>query len=165
MQDDKYMTRAIELSRKSFERLDMPIGCVIVHKNEIVAESENYALTNKDFTQHAEVLTMLQTTKKLNSTNLSECTLYTTMEPCPMCSLLIREYRISRVVFALYSTDMGGYSKYPILTDVSLSQKYPKHFGDVPEIKKGFLEDEAAKIWIERKEMKDKGEVYKQEKY
>jgi len=165
MSDEKFMKRAIELSENSFKRLDMPVGCVITCDGEIVSESENYALTNKNFTEHAEVLALLKATKKRETTDLSNCTLYTTMEPCPMCALLAREYRISRVVFSISSPDMGGYSKYPILTDAGLSEKYPHHFGEIPEITTGILIGDASKVWKSRSELKNSGEKHKLAKY
>jgi tRNA(adenine34) deaminase len=165
MNDEKYMMRAIELSENSFKRLDMPIGCVIACDDEVVAESENYALTNKNFTEHAEVVALLKTSKMLGTTDLSRCTLYTSMEPCAMCALLIREYRIKKVVFSLSSPDMGGYSKYQILTDTNLNEKYPHHFGDVPEIIDGILKDKASEVWNRRSELKNSGVKHRLDKY
>jgi tRNA(adenine34) deaminase len=165
MTDQEYIKKAIELSEKSFDRRDMPIGCVIATSQGVIAESENYALSNKDFTQHAEVLCMLSAAKKLGKTDLSECTLYSSMEPCPMCSLLIREYRISKVVFSLISEDMGGMTKYQILQDKNLSDKFPNHFGDVPKIEAGLLKDDAQKVWARRKAVKANGEMFKLAKY
>lgn len=165
MNDEYFMSRAIVLAENSFSRLDMPVGCVITLSGNIISESENYAYKNRNHTEHAEVLAMIQATKVLNTTDLSECTLYTTMEPCPMCSFLIREYRIKKVVFAIDSPDMGGYSKYPILGDPSLSDKYPHHFGNVPEIVTNFLNEKALEVWEKRSELKKNGEKYRLEKY
>ena len=87
------------------------------------------------------------------------------MEPCPMCALIIREYRIKRVVFYLNSPDMGGYTKYPILIDTDLSEKYPNHFGEVPEITIGVLKDKALEVWKKRSEIKKSGGRHKLDKY
>lgn len=165
MEDTELMRRAIELSEKSLENLDMPVGCVIASNGEIIAESENLALTHKNFTHHAEILAMLKASQVLKSSDLSACSLYTSMEPCPMCALMIREYRISKVVYAMPLPDMGGVNKFPVLTDTELNEKHPGHFGDVPQIIGEFLLEEALRVWKKRKELKQAGLPYKLEKY
>lgn len=144
------MRKAIEQSELALQNKDMPIGCVITKNGEIVAEAQNKAHTTNDKTLHAEILALQKAQEKLG-TDLTGCTLYSNMEPCPMCSFMIRELKIAKVVFAITSKDMGGVSKYPILTDKTLSDKYPHHFGKPPEIVKNLLFRDAKDVFDKRK--------------
>src|SRR5262249_9897783 len=76
---------------------------------------------------------------------LTDCTLYTTVEPCPMCSFCIRAAGVGRVVFALGSPKMGGLSQWNILGH----DRLPLLFGPAPELVSGILADEAHKVWVE----------------
>src|SRR5262249_9644654 len=83
----------------------------------------------------------------LGRNDLSDCTLYSLVEPCAMCSFPIRETRISKVMFAIRSPLMGGFSKFGILQDAEMSNAMPEFFGDPPEIVGGVLVREAEKVW------------------
>jgi tRNA(adenine34) deaminase len=152
MQEDvKYIRKCIELSSKAMEIGDMPIGAILVLNGEEIAKSINLAHTSGDKTKHAEIIIMREAQEKLNSTDLSQCTLYSNLEPCPMCSFMIRELGIKRVVFSMLSKEMGGLSKYPILSDEHLHIKFPHHFNKPPEIVSGLLIEEARVVWDMRK--------------
>jgi tRNA(adenine34) deaminase len=81
--------------------------------------------------------------------NLSECTIYINVEPCAMCSFCIRETGICRVVYAIPSPIMGGYSKWNILGDLEISNTLPEIFRGPPEIVSSLLEAEAEQVWRE----------------
>jgi tRNA(adenine34) deaminase len=83
----------------------------------------------------------------LGRNDLTDCTIYSTVEPCAMCSFPIRETRISKVVFAIRSPLMGGFSKFGILQDAQMSDVMPEFFGDPPEIAGAVLLPEAEKVW------------------
>jgi tRNA(adenine34) deaminase len=85
--------------------------------------------------------------KSPNRKCLQDCTLYSIVEPCPMRSFSSRETRIARVVFALSSPVMGGYSKWDVLKDKDLSNKLPEVFGPPPEIVSGLLAAQAEQVW------------------
>jgi tRNA(adenine34) deaminase len=138
--DTFYMKRCIELSQLSIDNGDAPFGSLITRNNELVAEGIN--ATNTKVSEHAEITALHNAHQALGTSDLSHCTLYTSCEPCPMCSFMIREYKISRVVFALPSLYMGGYSKWKILQDKDLT-KFNLFFGTPPEVTGGFMEDEA----------------------
>lgn len=138
--DEKFMRRCIELSQESVDSGDAAFGSLIAIDDRLVAEGLNDYKTK--ISEHAEIVALNNAHKALNSSDLSACTLYTSCEPCPMCSFMIREFKIKRVVFALPSLHMGGYSKWPILQDTGLTAFYPI-FGHPPEVTGGFMEAEA----------------------
>ena len=85
MNDIDFMNRAIELSINNIKNNGGPFGCVIVHKNKIIAEGVNRVTSNNDPTAHAEIVAIREACKKLNTFNLKGTQLYTSCEPCPMC--------------------------------------------------------------------------------
>jgi tRNA(adenine34) deaminase len=142
--DQKFIQKCIDLSKKSVQKGDAPFASVIVKGGEIIAKSTNNA-SNK-ISDHAEILVLHRAAQKLGSPDLSGCTLYTNCEPCPMCAFMSREYKIRKVVFAIFSPYVGGYSKWPVLQDQELSQIKP-FFGKVPQIIGGVLEQEALAVF------------------
>jgi tRNA(adenine34) deaminase len=98
-------------------------------------------------TRHAEIVAVSLAQKKLGTKDLSDCTLYTNVEPCAMCSFPIRETRISRVVYAIGSRLMGGDSKWDVLGDPELFKVMPEAFAEAPEVKRGYMRRDAEKVW------------------
>lgn len=142
--DLKLVRRCIELSKKSVKNGDAPFGALIAKDGKVLVEVCNNAKNR--VSDHAEVVALDKAHKLLKTSNLSEYTLYSNCEPCPMCAFMAREYKVSRVVFALPSPFMGGYSKWSILKDKDLSQFIP-YFGNPPKIISGILETEAKKVF------------------
>src|SRR5260370_33438669 len=93
----------------------------------------------RDVTRHAEMVAISSAQKKLRSTSLDECTIYSTIEPCAMCSYAIRETRIGRVIFGLRSPVMGGNSRWNILTDDGISSTLPELFAPPPAVLSGSM--------------------------
>ena len=85
MNSDFFMQKAIELSIKNIHNNGGPFGCVIVKNNKIISEGVNGVTQNNDPTAHAEIVSIRNACKKLNTFDLSGCELYTSCEPCPMC--------------------------------------------------------------------------------
>jgi tRNA(adenine34) deaminase len=137
------MRRCIALSVRSGEEGEYPYGVVICRNDEVVTESVNRVAHERDVTRHAEVVAISQAQKVLGTVSLDDCTIYVSAEPCAICSLLIREARIRRVVYALRSPHMGGVSKWPVLTDEDISEAVPEVFAPPPEIVAGFMAEEA----------------------
>jgi len=138
--DEKFMLRCIALSQESVNSGDAAFGSLIAIDEKLIAEGlNNY---RSKISEHAEIVALNNAHKVLGTHDLSSCTLYTSCEPCPMCSFMIREYKIRRVVFALPSLYVGGFSKWPILQDEELSLLKPI-FSEPPEIVGGFMEKEA----------------------
>ena len=103
--DDKdiyFMEEAFKEALKAYELDDVPIGCVIVKDNQIIARGYNRKEVDGVATYHAEILAINEACRKLKTWYLDECTLYTTVEPCMMCTGAIIQARISKIV---YGTD------------------------------------------------------------
>lgn len=146
MQDEKFIRKCIELSKESLEKGGAPFGAIVVREDEIIADSVNNA-QNK-ISDHAEIIVLDKAHKKLGTSNLSNCVLYSNCEPCPMCSFMIREYKIKKVVFSVISPLMGGFSKWKILQDNGLTD-CNGFFGKSPEVIASLLEDEGLKVMNE----------------
>jgi tRNA(adenine34) deaminase len=96
---------------------------VVTKDNQIVAEGIEGDNSLPSLLSHAEIIAIIAATKTLDTKDLSNCVLYTTVEPCFMCSYVIRETRIARVVFGAKAGDIGGvYSSYPLLTATDISR-------------------------------------------
>jgi tRNA(adenine34) deaminase len=145
--DLKMMRRCVELSAAAVRQGELPFSCVICRDGEIVAETINRVVADADVTRHAEILAISAAQKALGRSDLSDCTIYSSVEPCPMCSFPIRETRIGRVVYSISSPMMGGLSKWNVLGDNEISNVMPQVFGDTPEVFAGLLYREAAAVW------------------
>jgi tRNA(adenine34) deaminase len=145
--DSAMMRRCIALSAEATRRGEFPFACVICDGDQIVAETINQVARDGDVSRHAELLAVSKAQQVLGGQDLSRCTLYSNVEPCAMCSFPIRETRIGRVVFAIGSPMMGGYSKWNVLRDTELSNAMPEAFGPVPEVIAGLLRREAERVW------------------
>jgi tRNA(adenine34) deaminase len=141
------MARCIALSREAVDEGEYPFACVITENGRVVVETTNRVARDRDVTRHAELMAVSEAQRKLGRTKLTGCTLYTTVEPCPMCSFPIREARISRVVYAIRSPLMGGSSRWDVLGDAVLSAQMPEAFGEAPQLVAGVLRREAEKVW------------------
>lgn len=141
--DQGFMQRCIELAQQAVDRGDAAFGSLVAMDDRLIAEASNEYKTR--ITDHAEIVALNRAQQVLDSSDLSACTLYTSCEPCPMCSFMIREFKIRRVVFALPSLYMGGYSRWDILQDEGLASFKPI-FADPPEVVGGFMEAEAKAV-------------------
>jgi tRNA(adenine34) deaminase len=141
------MERCVQLSATARKLGELPFACVICDGDRVVAEATNRVRQDGDVTRHAELVAISAAQKALRKKNLSRCTLYSTIEPCPMCSFPIRETRMRRVVYAINSPTMGGVSKWNVLRDTEISNVMPEAFGPVPEVISGLLAREAEMVW------------------
>ena len=96
-----YLTKIIELSKKSLESGDVPIGAIIVKDGKIIGEGYNTREKNSDVMGHAEINAIKDASKKLNNWNLQGSVMYVTLKPCSMCLSVIRESRIDFVYYLL----------------------------------------------------------------
>jgi tRNA(adenine34) deaminase len=145
--DLKMMRHCVELSADAVRASELPFSCVICRDGEIVAEAINRVARDADVTRHAEIIAISEAQRVLGRKDLSDCTLYSNVEPCPMCSFPIRETRIRRVVYSISSPMMGGFSKWAVLSDREISDVMPQVFGDVPQISGGLMYRDAAAVW------------------
>ena len=141
--DKGFMQRCITLAQQSFDKGDAPFGSLIAKDDTLIAEGLNDAA--RKISEHAEVIALHNAHKNIGSSDLTGYTLYSNCEPCPMCSFMIREYKISRVVFALPSPFMGGFTKWNILQDDEIEQFKP-FFSKAPTVIGGFLEKESKAV-------------------
>lgn len=107
MNHEKYMREALAEAKSARSRGDRPIGCVIVHGDNIVARGSNHEFTRSSKFEHAEMVTMRSCAEFLFQ-HSNECTLYTTVEPCVMCLGMIVMANIRQVVFGAEDPDRGG---------------------------------------------------------
>jgi tRNA(adenine34) deaminase len=145
--DKKMMRRCIRLSAIAGERGEFPFASIICDGERVIAEATNQVAQHADVTRHAELLAISEAQKKLGKKNLSNCSIYSNVEPCVMCSFPMRETRISRVIYAIGSPLMGGFSKWNVLRDSELSNVMPEAFGMIPEVIAGLLQREAEAVW------------------
>ena len=106
------MSKAIDLAHKAFSFNEVPVGCLIVDdEGHIIAESYNTKEYDQVATHHAEILAIERASQKLNSWRLIDCSLYVTLEPCPMCMGAIIQSRIKNVYFGAYDPKGGAISQ------------------------------------------------------
>ena len=105
--EEKYMKEAIKQAKKAYAIDETPIGCVIVYEDKIIARGYNRRNTDKSTLAHAEITAIKKACKKLGDWRLEGCTLYVTLEPCPMCAGAIVQSRIDRVVVGSMNPKAG----------------------------------------------------------
>ncbi len=105
--DEKYMKQAIKQAKKAAAVGDVPIGCVIVYENRIIARGYNKRNAKKTALAHAELLAIEKASKKLGDWRLEDCTMYITLEPCQMCAGAIVQARIPKVVVGAMNKKAG----------------------------------------------------------
>jgi tRNA(adenine34) deaminase len=133
--DERFMRVAIEQAQIAEENGDVPIGAVIVYKNQIIGKAYNQREQLKDPTAHAEIIALTQAAAFLESWRLSGCTMYVTLEPCPMCAGALVLGRLDRLVYGCDDPKTGACkSLYNIVQDERLNHKL--------EVTSGVLEEQ-----------------------
>ena len=138
MDDSLFMDAALELARQGAEEGEVPVGCVIVRKGEIVGRGRNRREKDKSALAHAEIEAIADACKNLGGWRLWECTLYVTLEPCPMCAGAIVNARIPRVVYGA-SDDKNGACG-------SVCNLFSMAFNHHPQVEKGIREEECSQL-------------------
>lgn len=105
--DEKYMKEAIKQAKKAAAAGDVPIGCIIVYEDKIIARGYNKRNAKKTTLAHAELLAIAKASKKIGDWRLEGCTMYVTLEPCQMCAGAIVQARIPRVVIGTMNPKAG----------------------------------------------------------
>ena len=132
-----YMSIAINEAHKSLKYNDVPVGCVIVKDDKIIAKAYNEREKKQKITKHAEVIAIEKASKKLKTWHLNDCTLYTTLSPCFMCTSIILQSRIKKVIYAAEGEQFEQINKYLSLIDKNYKNTL---------FEKGLHEDEYVKI-------------------
>lgn len=137
--DEKYMKEALRQAKKAAAIAEVPIGCIIVYQDKIIARGYNKRNTQKTTLGHAEILAIQKASKKLGDWRLEDCTMYITLEPCPMCAGAIVQARIPRVVIGAMNPKAGcAGSVLNILQE--------RRFNHQVEMTSGVLEEECQKM-------------------
>jgi len=129
--DFDYIKRCERLAEEAVAKGESPVGALITKNGKIVCQAIEASKNKNDITRHAELEAIRLAVKKLKTNDLSECVIYSTHEPCVMCSYAIRFYKIKKVVYQQAVKYLGGVSSsMPLL----ISKDVPLHWGDAPEI-------------------------------
>ena len=137
--EEKFMKEALKEAKKAYDKLEVPVGAVIVKDGKIIARAHNLKETKFDTTKHAEILAIQKASKKLNSWRLIDCEMYVTLEPCSMCAGALINSRIKKVYIGASDQKTGAVgSVFNLLEDYTFNHKV--------EYKKGVLQDECESI-------------------
>ena len=142
---EHFMKMAILQARRAGERGEVPIGAVVVQRNGgddpvVLSQAHNLVETQYDASSHAELLALRQAAKKIKNWRLINTTLYTTLEPCPMCLSAAQAFRVSSIVYGAPDLRLGAIKTHIRLLDVH----HPIHIID--EVVPGILENESAAL-------------------
>ncbi len=136
---DYFMNEALNEAEKAFENDEVPIGCVIVYNGEIIGRGENSRISDKNPLCHAEIKAINEACAAVGDWRLEGCTLFVTIEPCPMCSGAILQARIDKVVFGASNPKAGCCGSILNMMD-------DDRFNHKVEVVKGIKEEECAKL-------------------
>lgn len=136
--DERFMHEALALARQAASEGEVPVGCVIVDGERIVGRGRNRRETSKNALSHAELEAIDEACRTLGGWRLWRCTMYVTLEPCPMCAGAIINARIARVVYGARDAKAGSCGT---LTDL-----FALPFNHKPLVTAGFMEEEAATL-------------------
>ena len=140
-EDLRFMDRALQLAREAAAEGEVPVGCVIVRSGEIVGQGRNRRETRKTALGHAEIEAIEEACANLGGWRLWDCTLYVTLEPCPMCAGAIVNARIKRVVYGAGDAKCGACG--------SVCDLFSMDFNHHPEVVKGVREEASAALLSE----------------
>lgn len=138
MNDEYYMREALKEAQKAAKKDEVPVGAVVVRNGKIIARAHNLRERKKFPDAHAEHIAMHKAARKIGGWRLLECTLYVTLEPCPMCAGMAINSRIPRVVFGAYDKKAGALGSLYNLNEGKLNHSF--------DCTGGILEEECARI-------------------
>ena len=140
--DEDYMEKALELAREAASRGEIPVGALVVDKDgKIIGEGFNRREELQSPTAHAEVLAIEQAAKTLKNRRLSGCTLYVTLEPCPMCAGAVMNAGLKRLVYGAFDDKNGACASVATLFD--------EKFTHIPMVRSRVLKDRCGEILSE----------------
>lgn len=121
---EKFMKEALKEAKKAYDKLEVPVGAVIVKDGKIIARAHNIKEEKKDTTKHAEILAISKASKKLNSWRLTDCEMYVTLEPCSMCAGALIQSRIRKIYIGTMDEKTGACgSVLNLLEDYTFNHK------------------------------------------
>lgn len=137
--NEKFMKEALKEAKKAYNKLEVPVGAVIVKDGKIIARAHNLKETKYDTTKHAEILAIQKASKKLESWRLIDCEMYVTLEPCSMCAGALINARIKKVYIGALDEKTGAAGSV-----LNLFQDYT--FNHKVEVEKGVLQTDCEKM-------------------
>ena len=141
MTDQEFMRQALVLAAEAAAEGEVPVGCVIVRGDEVVGRGRNRRERDKSALAHAEIEAINEACRTLGGWRLWECTLYVTLEPCPMCAGAIINARIPRVVYGARDSKFGACH--------SVCSLFSMAFNHHPQVEAGILEEDCAALLTE----------------
>lgn len=138
MEDKDFMQEALDLARMAAQAGEVPVGCVVVCDGKIVGRGCNRREQGKNALYHAEIEAINQACQALGGWRLWQCTLYVTLEPCPMCAGAILQARIPRVVFGARDSKFGACG--------SVCDLFSMEFNHHPQMEGGLMEEESSRL-------------------
>ena len=137
--EEKFMKSALKEAQKAYDKLEVPVGCIIVKDGKIIAKAHNQKETKNDTTKHAELLAIQKASKKLGSWRLIDCEMYVTLEPCSMCAGAIINSRIKKIYIGTKDEKTGACGSV-----LNLLKDYK--FNHTVELEIGLMKNECEKI-------------------
>ncbi|MBP0985100.1 MAG: nucleoside deaminase [Oscillospiraceae bacterium] len=137
--DEEYMTKALELAARAYELGECPVGAIVVDpEGKIIGEGYNLREQLQSPTAHAEIIAIEQAAKALGSWRLTGCTLYVTLEPCPMCAGAIMNSRLKRLVYGAFDDKNGACA--------SVVNLFEERFTHIPFVRSRILMEQCGDI-------------------
>lgn len=133
--EEKFMKMALKEAKKAYDKLEVPVGAVIVKDGKVIAKAHNLKETKFDTTKHAEILAIQKASKKLGSWRLLDCEMYVTLEPCSMCAGAMINSRIKKLYIGALDEKTGACGSV-----LNLLEDYP--FNHKIEVEMGILQEE-----------------------
>jgi tRNA(adenine34) deaminase len=137
--DETYMKEALDEAKKAMDKGEIPVGAVVVLGGEVIGRGHNLREATGDPTAHAEMLALREAARAIGHWRLIGCTLYVTLEPCPMCAGAVINARVDRVCFGAFDPKAGCCGT---LYDLTGERKFNHH----PDVAGGVLNDECAAL-------------------
>ena len=131
---EKFMKEALKEAAKAYNKLEVPVGAVIVHNGKIISRAHNLKETKKDTTHHAEIIAIQKASKKIGAWRLLDCDMYVTLEPCTMCTGAIINSRIRKLYIGTMDEKTGACgSVLNLLEDYKFNHKVEYEIGILQE--------------------------------
>ena len=153
--EEKFMKEALKQAKLAYNKLEVPVGCVIVKEGQVIAKAYNLKETKNDTTKHAEIIAIQKASKKLDSWRLTDCEMYVTLEPCSMCAGAIIQARLKKVYIGTmdYKTGACG-SVLNLFKDYTFNHQVEVETGILENECEGILQDFFKKLRESKKDKK-----------
>ena len=138
---EKFMMEALKEAKKAYDKLEVPVGAVIVKEGKIIARAHNLKETKTDTTKHAEILAIQKASRKLKSWRLLDCDMYVTLEPCSMCAGAMINSRIRKIYIGTQDAKTGAVgSVFNLFNDYTFNHKVEAETGILKDECEGILQ-------------------------